>query len=71
MLNMLNSRIGRKFKFSKFWWIMVDGAQFTSISTIIRLTNVDQISDSDFYRIHYIEAFTEDYTDRIEFTYRM
>lgn len=50
---------------------MKDCARFTSISTIIRLTNVDQISDSDFYRIHYIEAFTEDYTDRIEFTYRM
>ena len=49
---------------------MKDCAQFTSISTIIRLTNVDQISDSAFYRIHYIEVFTEDHTDRIEFTYR-
>lgn len=46
---------------------MEDHAQFTSISTIIRLTNVNQISDSDFYRIHYIEAFTEDHVDRIEF----
>lgn len=44
--------------------------QFTSISTIIRLTNVDQISDSSFYRIRYIEAFTEEHNNHIEFAYK-
>lgn len=48
----LNSRIGRKFKFNKFWWFTKDYArQFTSktISKIIHLKNVDQISDSGFH----------------------
>lgn len=51
----LNSRIGHKFKFNKFWWFTKDYArQFTSktISKIIRLKNVDQISDSGFHWVH-------------------
>lgn len=48
---------------------MEDYAQFTSISTIIRLTNV-WIKFLIQIFIECIEVFTEDHTDRIEFTYR-
>lgn len=69
---MLNLRIERKFKFNTFWclWCICLCTIYIDFYDNSFHKRLDQISDSDFYRMHYIEVFTEDHTDRIEFTYR-